>query len=175
MEDLPLFGRSLPLIWAYLQQMTVKPRRWIRFPIDSKSSYVIRYFSFVIDFQSIKIPKPQYIISLSVVKLRKSDWPMSYTGDGDKPRTFNFCGGFGIRKRTTKGQWPYISCPAHTSSTADCTRNTPFIMHWQYYQKAIAAYFAASNALTVKAQEQQPFILPGDGGISLSVQSTDFG
>jgi hypothetical protein len=48
-------------------------------------------------------------------------------------------------------------------------------MHWQYYQKAIAAYFAASNALTVKAQEQQPFVLPGDGGISLSVQYIDFG
>jgi hypothetical protein len=41
-------------------------------------------------------------------------------------------------------------------------------MHWQYYQKVIAAYFAASNAIAVQAQQQQPFILPGDGGISLS-------
>jgi hypothetical protein len=41
-------------------------------------------------------------------------------------------------------------------------------MHWQYYQKALAAYFAASNAIAVQAQQQQPFVLPGDGGISLS-------
>jgi hypothetical protein len=43
-------------------------------------------------------------------------------------------------------------------------------MHWQYYQKAIAAYFAASNALAVQAREQQPFQLPGDGGTFLSVE-----
>src|SRR5579859_6253212 len=41
-------------------------------------------------------------------------------------------------------------------------------MHWQYYQKAIAAYFAVSNVLAVNAQQQQPFVLPGDGGNSLS-------
>ena len=41
-------------------------------------------------------------------------------------------------------------------------------MHWQYYQKAIAAYFAASNALGVDAQAQQVYNLPGDGGDSLS-------
>lgn len=37
-------------------------------------------------------------------------------------------------------------------------------MHWFYYQKAIAVYFAIRNALTVQAQGQQPLILPGDGG-----------
>jgi hypothetical protein len=37
-------------------------------------------------------------------------------------------------------------------------------MHWQYYQKAIAAYFAASNAIKVQAQGQHPMVLPGDGG-----------
>jgi len=38
-------------------------------------------------------------------------------------------------------------------------------MHWQYYQKALTAYFAASNALGVEAQAQNIFRLPGDGGI----------
>lgn len=42
-------------------------------------------------------------------------------------------------------------------------------MHWQYYQKAIAAYFAASNALTIRAQEQMPFVIPGDGGTSYPI------
>lgn len=37
-------------------------------------------------------------------------------------------------------------------------------MHWQYYQKAFAAYFAASNIIGVEAQGQEPFRLPGDGG-----------
>jgi hypothetical protein len=40
-------------------------------------------------------------------------------------------------------------------------------MHWQYYQKALTAYFAASNALGVEAQAQNVFRLPGDGGIIL--------
>ena len=43
-------------------------------------------------------------------------------------------------------------------------------MHWQYYQKAIAAYFAASNALGVDAQVQHVYNLPGDGGDSLSLE-----
>jgi len=38
-------------------------------------------------------------------------------------------------------------------------------MHWQYYQKAIAAYFATLNLIGVEAQGQEPFRLPGDGGI----------
>ena len=42
-------------------------------------------------------------------------------------------------------------------------------MHWQYYQKAITAYFAASNAFGVEAQAQRVFNLPGDGGDSLSL------
>jgi hypothetical protein len=39
-------------------------------------------------------------------------------------------------------------------------------MHRQYYQKAIAAYFAAFNAFAIHAQEQMPFVIPGDGGTS---------
>ncbi len=42
-------------------------------------------------------------------------------------------------------------------------------MHWQYYQRVIAAYFAASNALGVDAQAQHVYHLPGDGGDSLSL------
>jgi hypothetical protein len=44
-------------------------------------------------------------------------------------------------------------------------------MHWNYYQRAIAAYFAFSNAFKpVEAHQQQPMILPGDGGICLSLE-----
>ena len=45
-------------------------------------------------------------------------------------------------------------------------------MHWQYYQKVFAAYFAASSALGVEAQAQAVFNLPGDGGMALSSVKT---
>jgi len=48
-------------------------------------------------------------------------------------------------------------------------------MHWRYYQKAITAYFAASNAISAQAQQQAPFVLPGDGGLPyLSDIGTNF-
>lgn len=53
----------------------------------------------------------------------------------------------------------YISFPRFISGAQSVVN-----MHWQYYQKAITAYFAASNALRVEAQSQEPFRLPGDGG-----------
>jgi guanidinobutyrase / D-arginase len=42
-------------------------------------------------------------------------------------------------------------------------------MHWKYYKKALAAYFAFANAVSVQGQLQQAFMLPGDGGQILSV------
>ena len=58
---------------------------------------------------------------------------------------------------------PYIYISAYTTCIHVLPEPNFGNMHWQYYQKAIAAYFAASNALAVQAQ-QQPFTLPGDGG-----------
>ena len=37
-------------------------------------------------------------------------------------------------------------------------------MHWQYYQKALAASLAAFKTIGVQAQFQDPMVLPGDGG-----------
>jgi hypothetical protein len=38
-------------------------------------------------------------------------------------------------------------------------------MHWQYYQKVLAAYLAAFKTIGAQAQSQHPMILPGDGGL----------